>query len=136
MQQSKRSLLVLAIRLAFWPMASAQAQDPASETTIAAISHTAQASHHGDESMVSSSPRKLDPVTVVGSLRAATNSARVDSAVAVNSVDLSRRQARDLKDALRYVPGVSVSQGSGRFGIGEVRIRGLGGSRVRLSYSF
>ena len=39
---------------------------------------------------------------------------------------------RDLKDLFRYEPGISVSNAVGRFGIGDIRIRGLGGNRVRV----
>lgn len=73
---------------------------------------------------------RLDPVTVIGTLGAEATLDRADSAVALDAVEINRRQARDLKDALRYLPGVSVSQASGRFAIGDVRIRGMGGNRV------
>lgn len=55
-----------------------------------------------------------------------------------NTVDVIDRErmdqelVRDLKDLVRYEPGVSVSSGVGRFGIGDIRIRGLGGNRVRI----
>ncbi|AVP98340.1 TonB-dependent hemoglobin/transferrin/lactoferrin family receptor [Ahniella affigens] len=131
MQRYKTSPLVLAISLAFWPVASALAQDGAPAATSEATASTSQPTDRSDKPTAAPNARVLDPVTVVGSLSAASSSERADSAVAIDAVDLSRRQARDLKDALRYVPGVSVSQGSGRFGIGDVRIRGLGGNRVR-----
>lgn len=103
-----------------WP-AAAQADDTASDSKRAPPK---------PESTATNKSVKLDPITVVGTLSEANSRQRADSAVAIEKTDLERRQARDLKDALRYVPGVSVSQGSGRFGIGEVRIRGLGGNRV------
>lgn len=37
---------------------------------------------------------------------------------------------RNLKDLFRYEPGISVPAGYGRFGLGDIRIRGLGGNRV------
>ena len=46
--------------------------------------------------------------------------------------DMDRHVVRDLKDLFRYEPGVSVSSGFGRFGLGDIRIRGLGGNRVRI----
>jgi hemoglobin/transferrin/lactoferrin receptor protein len=55
-----------------------------------------------------------------------------------NTVDVITRErmdellVRDLRDLFRYEPGVTVSQGFGRFGIGDIRIRGLGGNRVRI----
>ncbi len=55
-----------------------------------------------------------------------------------NTVDVISRErmdellARDLKDLFRYEPGVTVTGSYGRFGIGDIRIRGLGGNRVRI----
>ncbi len=55
-----------------------------------------------------------------------------------NTVDLIDRESmderlvRDLKDLFRYEPGISVPSGFGRFGIGDIRIRGLGGNRVLI----
>src|SRR3546814_11541407 len=40
--------------------------------------------------------------------------------------------ARDLKDLFRYEPGITVTSGFGRFGIGGIRIRGLDANRVRI----
>lgn len=59
----------------------------------------------------------------------------VDVPATVTVIDRERidlEQSRTLKDLLRYEAGVSVSQAYGRFGIGDVRIRGLGGNRVQL----
>ncbi|MFT3808090.1 TonB-dependent hemoglobin/transferrin/lactoferrin family receptor [Arenimonas sp.] len=59
----------------------------------------------------------------------------VDVPATVSVIDrerLDREQSRTLKDLFRYEAGVSVSQAYGRFGIGDVRIRGLGGNRVQL----
>ncbi len=55
-----------------------------------------------------------------------------------NTVDVIERErmdvllVRDLKDLFRYEPGVTVTGSYGRFGIGDIRIRGLGGNRVRI----
>jgi hemoglobin/transferrin/lactoferrin receptor protein len=55
-----------------------------------------------------------------------------------NTVDVIERErmdeilVRDLKDLFRYEPGITVTEGFGRFGIGDIRIRGLGGNRVRI----
>lgn len=55
-----------------------------------------------------------------------------------NTVDAVSRErmdellVRDLRDLFRYEPGITVSEGFGRFGIGDIRIRGLGGNRVRI----
>lgn len=74
----------------------------------------------------------LGTVTVVGT-RSERSADEVPATVTVIERErLDREQSRTLKDLLRYEAGVSVSQGYGRFGIGEVRIRGLGGNRVQL----
>ncbi|MCE7032633.1 TonB-dependent hemoglobin/transferrin/lactoferrin family receptor [Lysobacter sp. GX 14042] len=39
---------------------------------------------------------------------------------------------RDVADLFRYEPGITVTRGFGRFGIGDIRVRGLGGNRVRI----
>ena len=55
-----------------------------------------------------------------------------------NTVDVIDRErmddtiVRDLEDLFRYEPGITVTRGFGRFGIGDIRIRGLGGNRVRI----
>lgn len=55
-----------------------------------------------------------------------------------NTVDVIDRQrmdtllVRDLKDLFRYEPGISVGSSFGRFGLGDIRVRGLGGNRVRI----
>ncbi len=55
-----------------------------------------------------------------------------------NTVDIFSRErmdellVRDLKDLFRHEPGISVGSSIGRFGIGDIRIRGLGGNRVRI----
>lgn len=45
--------------------------------------------------------------------------------------DMDRRLNQDLRDLVRYEPGVSVT-GGGRFGINGFAIRGLDGNRVRI----
>ena len=55
-----------------------------------------------------------------------------------NTVDIIERErmdeliVRDLTDLFRYEPGITVGTGFGRYGIGDIRIRGLGGNRVRI----
>ncbi len=67
----------------------------------------------------------------------ATRSERSTADVS-NTVDVIERErrdellVRDLKDLFRYEPGITVSNGFGRFGISDIRIRGLGGNRVRV----
>ena len=45
---------------------------------------------------------------------------------------LDRLLARDVAQALRYEPGVSVEHNAARFGLGNIAIRGLDGNRVQM----
>src|SRR5690349_5744051 len=60
----------------------------------------------------------------------------VDATPATVSVipreQLERELARDVRDALRYEPGVSVEYEATRFGLGNIAIRGLDGNRVQM----
>ncbi|MCF7222559.1 TonB-dependent hemoglobin/transferrin/lactoferrin family receptor [Lysobacter sp. TLK-CK17T] len=51
---------------------------------------------------------------------------------AISREEMDATITRDLKDLFRYEPGVTVTSDPVRFGIGDIRIRGLGGNRVRL----
>ncbi|NZA28147.1 TonB-dependent hemoglobin/transferrin/lactoferrin family receptor [Luteimonas sp. SJ-92] len=72
--------------------------------------------------------------------RVVVTATRTERAIAdvPNTVDVIERErmdellVRDLKDLFRYEPGITVTQSFGRFGIGDIRIRGLGGNRVRI----
>ncbi|RDZ29786.1 TonB-dependent hemoglobin/transferrin/lactoferrin family receptor [Lysobacter silvisoli] len=58
-----------------------------------------------------------------------------DVPAVVTAIDRERMDeelVRDLKDLFRYEPGIGVGNAVGRFGIGDIRIRGLGGNRVRV----
>ena len=77
-------------------------------------------------------PAVLDAVIVVAT-RSEGGIADAPATVgAVPRQEIERTQAQDLRDLFRYEPSVSVSGGFGRFGLGDVRIRGLGGNRVQL----
>lgn len=74
----------------------------------------------------------LEQITVTATR---TEQAIKDVPATVDVVDreqMDRTLVRDLKDLFRYMPGVSVTSGFGRFGIGDIRIRGLDGNRVRI----
>ncbi len=75
---------------------------------------------------------QLDRVVVTATR---TERQLVDVPNTVDSIDRERMDellVRDLKDLFRYEPGITVSENFGRFGIGDIRIRGLGGNRVRI----
>jgi hemoglobin/transferrin/lactoferrin receptor protein len=69
-------------------------------------------------------------VTAVASRRAETLDATPATVSVIERADLERTLARDVRDALRYEPGVSVENGATRFGLGNIAIRGLDGNRV------
>ena len=81
---------------------------------------------------VSGDPKVLDRVVVTATR---TERAIVDVPNTVDEIDRKRMDALlvdNLKDLFRYEPGISVGSSFGRFGIGDIRIRGLGGNRVRI----
>lgn len=74
----------------------------------------------------------LDRVVVVAT-RTEHGVADVPATVdAIDRADMDARLVRDLKDLFRYEPGLSVTSSFGRFGLGDLRIRGLGGNRVLI----
>ncbi len=78
---------------------------------------------------------RLDPVQVVAA--ASRVDEAVDSVAATVSVierqDVFREVAGNLRDLLRYEPGVSIENGATRFGLGNLNIRGLDGNRVQMT---
>lgn len=64
-----------------------------------------------------------------------TERAIVDVPNTVDVIDRARMDillVRDIADLFRYEPGVTVGRNIGRFGLSDIRIRGLGGNRVRI----
>ena len=51
----------------------------------------------------------------------------------IERVEIERALARDVRDALRHEPAVSVANGAARFGLGDIAIRGLDGARVLVT---
>ncbi|OBT15531.1 ligand-gated channel [Vibrio sp. UCD-FRSSP16_10] len=69
---------------------------------------------------------------VVSATRTEQNKSDVSSSVAtVSRDDLDAQMNNNLKDTLKYTPGVQA-QGSGRFGVSGFNIRGMEDSRVKL----
>ncbi|WFC42684.1 TonB-dependent hemoglobin/transferrin/lactoferrin family receptor [Pseudoxanthomonas sp. SE1] len=50
----------------------------------------------------------------------------------IDREEMDDHLVRDIKDLVRYEPGVTVTSNFGRFGLGGFRIRGLEGNRVRI----
>lgn len=84
------------------------------------------------EAAVTAPTTDLDRIVVTATR---TERAPEDVPNTVDVVDRERMDeqlVRDLKDLFRYEPGITVTESFGRFGIGDIRIRGLGGNRVRI----
>lgn len=98
-------------------------------------------------------PDALDPVTVTATRTASKASRTAASVSVISAEDLEEQQAENIKDALRYEPGVTVRRApyrptsaataGGRDGDSGINIRGLEGNRIllmedgiRLPYSF
>lgn len=92
-----------------------------------AITWAATDSDASEEAM-----RQLDTTTVIGT-RTLRQSNEVPSTVSkITRGSMDREQSRNLRDVLRYEAGVSINRNYGRFGLGSIRIRGLGGNRVQM----
>ena len=75
-------------------------------------------------------PRQPDTV-VVTATRTERNIDLVTATVSVKTAEeLERELARDIRDLVRYEPGVSIGGTGERFGPGGLSIRGMGGNRV------
>lgn len=102
---------------------------------LAALPAFAGAPAGGDDTLVTaaaSSAAEMDRVVVTATR---TERAIADVPATVSAISREEMDAtitRDLKDLFRYEPGVTVTSDPVRFGIGDIRIRGLGGNRVRL----
>ena len=77
-------------------------------------------------------PRDLDQIVVTATR---TERAIADVPNTVDVIDRARMDTllvRDIADLFRYEPGITVGSSFGRFGLNDIRIRGLGGNRVRI----
>lgn len=74
---------------------------------------------------------QLERITVSATLSAqAVKDIAAETTVLLRE-EMDRRLNQDLRDLVRYEPGISVT-GGGRFGLGGFAIRGLDGNRVRI----
>jgi len=74
----------------------------------------------------------LDAVIVVATRGEERLDAAPASVTVVPRAEIERTQAQDLRELFRYEPSVTVGGSAGRFGLGDLRIRGLGGNRVQV----
>lgn len=93
------------------------------QTPVSPADSTAQEPIHRGESVV---------VTAVASRVAEAVDATPATVTVIRRQDLDRSLARDVRDALRYEPGISIENAPARFGLGNINIRGLDGNRVQM----
>lgn len=74
----------------------------------------------------------LDAVIVTATRSEETLADVAATASVVDSQQIDRQLVRDIRDLVRYEPGVSVSTDASRFGLSGFTIRGLGGNRVAV----
>lgn len=84
----------------------------------------------------------LDPVTVTATRTASKSSRTAASVSVISAEELEEQQAENIKDALRYEPGVTVRRApyrptsaataGGRDGDSSINIRGLEGNRILM----
>lgn len=102
---------------------------PNPRTFLAAAVHAAAAAFATPSLAAESS---LDEVTVTAT-KMPMPIIEVPAAVTVRTDrDIDREVATDIKDLVRYEPGVSVRNAAGRFGLEGFTIRGLDGNRVAI----
>ncbi|OZS41445.1 TonB-dependent hemoglobin/transferrin/lactoferrin family receptor [Photobacterium sanguinicancri] len=74
----------------------------------------------------------FDEVVVSGT-RSEESIKNVSSSIAkISSEDMTENLATDIRDAVKYEPGVSVNGGGGRFGLNGFNIRGMDESHVKV----
>jgi hemoglobin/transferrin/lactoferrin receptor protein len=74
--------------------------------------------------------RDLETV-VVTATRTEKDIANVPATVTLKTAEeIEQEVGRDIRDLIRYEPGVSIGGTAGRFGLGGFAIRGIGGNRV------
>ena len=71
-------------------------------------------------------------VTAVASRIEEPIEATPSTVTVIDRGEMDRGLVRDVRDALRYEPGVSIENSPARFGLGNINIRGLDGNRVQM----
>ena len=91
---------------------------------------TAALPAHQDYAPQNGHPDEIETITVV----APRTERPIDAVAATVSIktaeELNQENARNIADAVRYEPGVSVGGTGARFGLSSFNIRGVGGNRV------
>ena len=74
----------------------------------------------------------LDRTVVVATLNGRAQKDVASEVSVIDALEIDRRQIQNIRDLVRYEPGVSVTGSLFRFGFGGFSIRGLEGNRVRI----
>jgi hemoglobin/transferrin/lactoferrin receptor protein len=75
---------------------------------------------------------ELDQVTVTATLNPRDVAGTPGTVTVKERKDLDRELVTDIRDLVRYEPGVSVASNPGRFGLAGFTIRGIDGNRVLI----
>ncbi|WP_409522759.1 TonB-dependent hemoglobin/transferrin/lactoferrin family receptor [Nitrincola sp. MINF-07-Sa-05] len=97
---------------------------PLSLLATALMSATAIAADATDEGY------RIAPITVTATRSGQTTEEVSASVSVIEAEQIERQQINDLRDLLRYEPGVNTGGGGSRFGLDGITIRGIGGNRV------
>jgi len=93
----------------------------------------AQAETPADAASAGTAPTREFERVQVTATRSEREIADVPNTVSViDREQMDDHLVRDIKDLVRYEPGISVTSSFGRFGMGGFRIRGLDSNRVRI----
>jgi hemoglobin/transferrin/lactoferrin receptor protein len=99
---------------------------------LLALSKATQAATAAPAEADDASFDRLDRIVVAATLTESALASLPSVISAIDRAQLQRELAMNLRDAVRYEPGVSVRSSFGRFGLGDFRIRGLEGNRVLI----
>ena len=94
------------------------------------VTHVSAASTDESDSIGSATDDSTYEVLTITSNRLARNTDEVSNTVSViDAEQIEKQSAKNIRDLVRYEPGVSVD-GSGRYGLSGFKIRGIDGDRV------
>ncbi len=78
-----------------------------------------------------STESEIETITVTGTKTARKINEIAATVTTINSQQIDALGATNIRDLLRYEPGISV-EGSGRYGLSSFNIRGITGDRVLI----
>lgn len=117
------------------PARSNPVRIPARSALALALLLALPAAHAADAAAADAAGAEVNELNRVVVSATRTEREVQDVPATVNVIDRERMDnelVRDIRDLFRYEPGVEVGSNRERFGLGDIRIRGLGGNRVRV----